>query len=161
MNSYREKESGRIVQAEQFNPGVRPWPEQVKPWTAVRPRDASWGYVEKDGKKLHVWATDWIVSDGTGNILVYRDADFQAQFEPCIVANAVAPGWEGQNTLIPNVNGTATAATFFTVSGNAPQSTLISEERVREIVQEEIKAWWDRQMGWLRTQTGIRDYEVK
>lgn len=160
MNSYRDKESGRIVQAEQFNPEKRPWPEQMIPWTDVRPRDASWGYVKKDGKKLHVWATDWIVSDGTANILAYRDGDFQTEFEPCIVANAVAPGWEGQNTFIPNV--TATAATFvpFAVSGNAPQSTLISEYRIREIVQEEIEKWWKQQMGWLRNQPRD-DYEVK
>lgn len=40
------------------------------------------------------------------------------------------------------------------------QPTL-TEARVREIIREEMDTWWKRQMTWLRSQTGIRDYEVK
>ena len=41
------EESIEIVEAIQFDPEKKEWPEQVKPWDKRTPRDMSWGFVDR------------------------------------------------------------------------------------------------------------------
>jgi hypothetical protein len=63
---YRKKPV--VVEAEQFDPLARPWPDCVHPWAdeEARPRDMSWGYIETLEGKMHVMAGDFIITGVKG-----------------------------------------------------------------------------------------------
>lgn len=70
---YRKKPV--FVEAVQFDPQSRPWPDCVKPWAGSGlpvPRDMSFGYIDSDEGKLHVMARDWIIKNAQGFIFPYH-----------------------------------------------------------------------------------------
>jgi hypothetical protein len=145
MAKYKSKANGSIVlEAVQFNPGIQPWPERVKPWGEIVPRDMSFGYLDVPSR-THVFALDWIAEDDEGIIHVYRDAVFRANFEPYAEQFDAVAHPQPELELIDRVTKLQVAC---------------SEENIRRIVREEIEKWWKQQMTWLRAQTGM-GHEVK
>lgn len=135
MNRYRERSSGAVVEAIQFEGSnqlfiglkMKSWPDE----NGVQPRDMSWGYIETQAGRKHIHIGDWIVKDHRGDILLYRNGSFQMQFEP-------VQGEQGQEWV------------------------HIPEERIRQIAREEAERWWNERMGWLRTGALAHPgYEVK
>jgi hypothetical protein len=67
------EEKIEIIEAIQFDPEEKQWPEQVKPWDKLTPRDMSWGFIETDFGRKHVQAGDWIIQVSTGQTLLVPD----------------------------------------------------------------------------------------
>lgn len=79
MKAYRRKPV--IIDAVQFEPTVKPWPECIVPWTEVRPRDMSFGYIETLQGKGHIWAGDWVIKGPTGEFYPCKPHIFEATYE--------------------------------------------------------------------------------
>ena len=62
-----------IVEAIQFDPEQKEWPEQVKPWDKRTPRDMSFGFVDTDFGRKHIQAGDWIIRVSTGKTMLVPD----------------------------------------------------------------------------------------
>lgn len=164
MTKYRERATGAIIEAVQFDPQVKPWPAGVKLWDEqdACPRDMSFGYVQS-ATRLHVFAQDWIVTDEAGNTLVYRDADFQSRFDLCVEENlATQPLAEEPMAqtadMILHIDTTEEAQALI-AQLKATQDAL-SEDRIRQIAREEIEKAIRQRFNWLRTQS-LPPYEVK
>jgi len=62
-----------IIEAIQFDPESKEWPDQVKPWDKRIPRDMSWGFVDTDFGRKSVQAGDWLVKVSTGQLMLVPD----------------------------------------------------------------------------------------
>lgn len=53
-----------VIDAVQFDPEVKPWPECIIPWDAggYAPRDMSWGYINTPEARRNVQSGDWIIT---------------------------------------------------------------------------------------------------
>ena len=82
MPQYRKKPV--IIEAVQFDPHMRPWPEPVKPWpdeNGMQPRDMSWGYIDTLEGRHHVLADDWIITGIKGEHYPCKPDIFEATYE--------------------------------------------------------------------------------
>jgi hypothetical protein len=176
MARYRQKQKENhavIVEAMQFDPKVQPWPEQIRPWNhwhLPRPIDESYGYILTDGDHEPVYAQNWIVTNELGHTNIYTDDAFQPCFELCdedmtpLASGGVIqqPGLIGsesgpEHVVYPKI--ASTVDTPFLQQCLDELKALPSEERIRQIVQEEIGTFWKRQMTQMRM--GPRNMEVK
>lgn len=75
-----------IVNAIQFNPDDKPWPEGIIPWPSSlpRPRNGSWGYIGKI--RECVFNGDYIVYDQLGALPPVREDVFERKY--CLLASA-------------------------------------------------------------------------
>lgn len=78
----RYQRKPEIVDAVQFDPEQKEWPELVKPWTRFIPRDMSWGFVDTPMGRMHVHAGDWIVTTATGHAILVKEKIFNQLYEP-------------------------------------------------------------------------------
>jgi hypothetical protein len=78
MDKYRKKPI--IIEAEQFWPD-HPWPDMVRPWNILQPRDMSWGYIKTLEGDMHVHAGDWIIKGVEGEFYPCNDSIFKATYE--------------------------------------------------------------------------------
>lgn len=62
-----------IIEAIQFDPEKKEWPEIVKPWNKRVPRDMSYGFIDTDFGRKSIQAGDWIVKVSTGQTLLVQD----------------------------------------------------------------------------------------
>lgn len=79
---YRKKPI--VIEAVQFDPHKRPWPEGVKPWSEAgyQPRDMSWGYIATLEGNMSVQSGDWIIKGIKGEIYPCKPDIFEATYEP-------------------------------------------------------------------------------
>jgi hypothetical protein len=72
-----------IVDAVQFDPAQKPWPDGVKPWrdNQPRPRDMSFGYIDTSEGRTSVVAGDWIVTE-KGRKSICKPDVFEAVYVP-------------------------------------------------------------------------------
>lgn len=71
-----------IVEATQFDPEQKEWPEMIKPWNKFQPRDMSWGFIETALGKMHVHAGDYVVKVSTGQTILVKEKIFNQLYEP-------------------------------------------------------------------------------
>lgn len=71
-----------IVDAVQFDPDAKEWPQIVKPWSKFIPRDMSWGFVDTPLGRIHVHAGDYIVTVSTGDTILVKEKIFNQLYEP-------------------------------------------------------------------------------
>lgn len=76
---YRKKPV--VIEAEQFNPNIKPWPACIIPWEAIHPRDLSWGYINTLEGKMHVQAGDWIITGVKGEFYPCKPDIFEMTYE--------------------------------------------------------------------------------
>jgi len=79
-----------IVDAVQFDPDQRPWPEGVTPWPdseGSRPRDMSYGYIHTLEGRMHVRAGDWIITGVAGEKYPCKPDIFALTYEPVDVGS--------------------------------------------------------------------------
>lgn len=79
MPKFRKKPV--VIEAVQFDPNGT-WPDCVKPWGSVHPRDMSWGYIETLEGKMHVMAGDWIIKGVKGEFYPCKPDIFEQTYEP-------------------------------------------------------------------------------
>jgi len=81
MARYRKKPI--VIEAEQFDPQRRPWPDGVIEWPldGSQPRDMSWGYIETLEGRMHVIAGDWIITGVKGEKYPCKADIFAATYE--------------------------------------------------------------------------------
>ncbi len=81
MARYRKT---ALIDAEQFRPGVKPWPEGVEV-----DADSPTGYgiftLEQTTRKHEVTPGDWIATGGAGDRWAIKDAIFKATYEAALV----------------------------------------------------------------------------
>ncbi len=73
-----------VIEAVQFDPQNKPWPECVKPWPSPKgyqPRDCSWGYIETLEGMMHVQAGDWIITGVNGEHYPCKPDIFEKTYE--------------------------------------------------------------------------------
>lgn len=74
-----------LVEAEQFLPDVKPWPEGVAQGTPPRSDPESYWLAYWDNFHDHNWIAIhpyyWIVTKGNGEVLVMKPEDFAATYE--------------------------------------------------------------------------------
>ncbi len=83
FKKYRKKPV--VIDAVQFDPHQRPWPDGVKPWPdehGIQPRDASWGYIQTLEGRMHVLAGDWIIRGIVGELYSCKADIFAKTYEP-------------------------------------------------------------------------------
>jgi len=73
MNETKPK----IVESIQFNPHER-WPDEVRPWDRIVPRDMSWGFIDTTFGRIHVQAGDWICKISTGQTILVKDVIYKS-----------------------------------------------------------------------------------
>jgi hypothetical protein len=61
-----------------FDSQVHPWPKEINPWSKEKyqPRDCSWGWVDCDGKRVHILHGDYILKLFDINITVIKSDKF-------------------------------------------------------------------------------------
>lgn len=84
MPKFRRKPV--IVDADQFDPDVLPWPKGVveynKHWTAKQNSPRNFGLSGEQDYAARVRPGDWIVTNQTGERYVVRQEFFRDVFEP-------------------------------------------------------------------------------
>src|SRR5882762_8219081 len=86
MNKYQSVTNPDvIVDAVQFDPQKRPWPDGVIPHDPeCKPKDMTWGYVDTEDRRVHVMAGYYIVTDSLDKKHVYERESFEHAFRPMI-----------------------------------------------------------------------------
>ncbi len=84
MKWQKFKKKPIVIEAIQFNPQDKPWPECVISWERgkVEPRDMSWGYIDTLEGKMHVQAGDWIIKGIKGEFYPCKSDIFEMTYEP-------------------------------------------------------------------------------
>lgn len=72
-NKNMKDQTPKIVEAIQFNPEEKEWPDGIRPWTMFQPRDMSWGFIDTAFGRSHVLAGDWICKTETGETILLRN----------------------------------------------------------------------------------------
>jgi len=102
-----------IVEAVQFDPQKKPWPEYIVPHPPnCKPKDMTWGYIETSDGRFHVAASDYIFDDCFGDKRVIHREQFEEAYRPVLVIGekknyylVVVDRGDGEKTLIHEGNG--------------------------------------------------------
>lgn len=131
MAKYRNIADSKIaVEAIQFRPHHFPWPKAIQgSWTNPLAEDESWGYVETIEGRKHIQAGDWIVTDSTGSIRLYKPALFETTFQPDL-----EPGMNRENIedFMQTLDGMITAFDQAIVLGGRNEK----EDQACELLKE-------------------------
>lgn len=87
MAKFRKKPV--VIEAVQFDPNVKPWPEGVASWQSIDPQleGMSSGFIETLEGRMLVNPGDWIIRGVKGEIYPCKPDIFEATYEPVAGGN--------------------------------------------------------------------------